>query len=68
MSTLSVTGQAWSDACDKGGSGQCDGTIPEGEQHRGMECRCPCHRALDLPLDIDAVKEWHDVFWGVDAD
>lgn len=50
----------WSDACSKGGDGQCDGFREDGEW-----CGCPCHNNPDLPRTVAEVKVWHDEMHGV---
>lgn len=62
----------YSDACDKGGSGQCDGIMEDGEGNPNAvgtsvdgTCTCPCHNEWDLPDTIPGVKAWHDEFHGV---
>lgn len=58
----------YSDACNKGGSGQCDGFVPDYEGNTNSispECTCPCHGDWDLPSTIAEVKVWHDEFHGV---
>lgn len=46
----------WSEACSKGGSGQCDGFREDDNEW----CGCPCHDDPDLPQTIAEVKVWHD--------
>jgi len=59
----------YSDACDKGGSGMCDGFMEDGEGNPNASmpghCSCPCHRDEYLPETVKAVKDYHDDFHGV---
>lgn len=58
----------YSDACDKGGDGQCDGHVPEGEGNPNASnpvlCTCPCHEDVSLPDTIEGVTRWHVKFHG----
>lgn len=54
----------WADACLKGGDGQCDGFIDEGEHGSGNECACPCHTDFrPWGLTVTEVHESHKTFW-----
>lgn len=63
----------YSEACDKGGNGQCEGDIdvPRNPNSVGTgvahTCTCPCHDADDLPPTVEGVRAWHDDFHGVEA-
>lgn len=68
MSTQTyLSSKAWADACLKGGDGQCDGFVPEDEEHAGAECGCACHRAWPGDdFDVHTVTEMaeaHRKFW-----
>ena len=59
----------FSDACDAGGSGICDGEVPDGEGNPNCptpyECTCSCHTTVDLPETVAEVKAWHDARHGL---
>lgn len=56
----------WSDACLPRGNGQCDGYVPEDEQHAHQECACGCHKDYtDLPDTVEGVRLWHNTLHGV---
>lgn len=57
-------GSYWSDACSKGGNGQCDGLIPDDEDGGLSECACPCHSGWDdYGTTVAEIEKSHVNYW-----
>lgn len=60
----------FSDACmPPDGFGDCDGFVPDDEDHAGEECHCTCHLSGGVPQTVAGMRQWHlDHAWNPDSD